>query len=81
MAKKRIRVIAKKMPVATAPAKMCKHSGLDMILIVLSIAMIVTILLKLFPVLMDFVTTTNIWWFVLALVIFAIKPIKNCYKK
>jgi len=46
----------------------------------LAVMAFVIVVLKLWPAAMTWVHNTNIWWFVAALVIFAIKPMMSCCK-
>jgi hypothetical protein len=60
--------------------KRCKKVTVsDISLIKLSAATGIIIVLKLWPAALKWVLDTNIWWFVLALVIFMLKPMKKFY--
>ena len=51
-----------------------RFDAFDISLIKLASAAGILVILKLWSSAMDFVSNTNIWWFVAALVIFSIRP-------
>ncbi len=53
----------------------------DMCLIKLSIAAFVLFILKIWPAAMNFTHNTNIWWFIAATIVFALRPLIRAYKK
>jgi len=72
-AKTRKKAIEKKQPK--------KRTWWDNVSSKLAVISFIFILFKFFPWLVEWVTTTDVWWFVLAFVVFAMKPIKNLFKK
>lgn len=51
----------------------------DMCLLKLSIIALVLFILKIWPAAMNFTHNTNIWWFIAAVIIFAIRPLIRAY--
>ena len=56
-----------------------KLDGWDISLTKVAVAATVIIILKLWPAAMTWITNTNIWWFVIALIVCAFRPIKRAY--
>jgi len=61
--------------------KVKKLNAVDVGLVKFSVVAAVFVLLNLIPSLMDWVASTNVWWFVVAVVVLGARPFYRAYLK